>query len=353
MSIKNIKYIAIDTNIFQSNNFDFAGRNSKMLESLRDLCVKHHIKLLLPSVIENEVKEHILSDAHEKVSKFKSIFNYFSKKGLLKDGDFNFNLIEKDDLHVADFNKYIKSFKTIRLLADDIKPEQVLNMYFTRQHPFSQKKKEEFPDAFAIESIKKFLSLNKKTFAIVISNDGDWKKSFENQKNVIFFDGLFSANNYLIKDFDEKFTNFAFGLVNKILALALNQLVDQIKDLYVYVDDNPESEIEEITSIDFDIDKYYDITLLYFDEEKFIFAIKIPLSISATINIFDETSPWDSEEKDFAFKWYNKENCEVAYDIYFELEIEYNKEESEITDWTIKNINHNEAIMLDISDDYR
>lgn len=170
----------IDTNYFIRNKFDFSKGE---LKSLVEHCQGDRIKLYTSDIVINEVEKHIKEDTAKALSNIRNEIKKENRLVAMKNKK-KYKFLFQDirdigiiDEMIADYKKFRDDSKCILLDYSGVNPKLVFDKYFTKEAPFGKgDKKAEFPDAFMIEAIKVLDFDNK--FKI-ISQDNDWKKSFE------------------------------------------------------------------------------------------------------------------------------------------------------------------------------
>ena len=196
---KMIKYplnVTIDTNIFEANKFDFGA------ESTLSLLVKNvkngKIKLVLSKIVICEVEKHIclyVDDLFSKARKLRKEYleilpvQYLASIGM----DKYIQLPDKENArkNAKDvFNKFLKDCNVEILDTVNVNAEEILDDYFAVRPPFenSDKKKNEFPDAFIAKEIQeRFGSDN---IVAIISQDNGFKNACKNNANHMLFSSL-------------------------------------------------------------------------------------------------------------------------------------------------------------------
>ncbi len=180
-------YVFIDTSIFVSENF-LEGR--KIKEIFR-LSYEGHLKIILPIITYKEVLNRISLNITEALSGQK---DYRSKTRILRNIPTlkdKFDLIESEkaiqDLQRL-FSERIKSIGAEILSYPTLDIGDVFEKYFESSFPFSSgKKKNEFPDAFAISSLEKWCHTSKKK-CFILTGDNDIKQYKNANLKVITID---------------------------------------------------------------------------------------------------------------------------------------------------------------------
>lgn len=186
--------VALDTQVFRKNHFYY---NSSDLKNLIKLVQEEKIKLFITSVTVDEVKRYLDEKAqliHQVVKNYENGLTHIhfqqskdSKKLKIHPNsdllnkfkeqvkEFTPTLDEiKQDL-LNQFEVYFEQAKFEKIEIDGVSVEDVFKSYFSGIPPFSEKKKNEFPDAFALLAIQK-AAKDKNKVICVVSEDSDWEK---------------------------------------------------------------------------------------------------------------------------------------------------------------------------------
>lgn len=175
--------VVVDTNAFIAANNDFLGIKSSLLPSFFSVINEKKLKLLIHPILAKEIKKHIEdSSLYRNYQNLKTDFNRCEEMLKLAGCD-NKDLVSK----ICDYDikqELFQAFKDNYLDACVLSypnPEKVFERYFTVTPPFSPtgKKKNEFPDAFIIESIKNYIDDHPNDVLLIVTNDNDWKTAFE------------------------------------------------------------------------------------------------------------------------------------------------------------------------------
>jgi PIN domain len=180
-------YVFIDTSIFISENF-LEGR--KIKEIFR-LSYEGHLKIILPIITYKEVLNRISLNIIEALSGQK---DYRTKTRILRNIPSlkdKFDLVDSEkaiqDLQRL-FSERIESIGAEILSYPTLDIGDVFEKYFASSFPFSSgKKKNEFPDAFAISSLEKWCHSSKKK-CFILTGDNDIKQYKNANLKVISID---------------------------------------------------------------------------------------------------------------------------------------------------------------------
>lgn len=197
LSNERITMVLVDTSAFTEANSDFIGLNSSLLPSFFDAASEKEIVLLTHPILDREIQKHM-----EDSSIYKEYQKLISQLGKCKDvlllaecNDIElFEKITAFDVKAKTHEAFMDNYKNaVRLGYPD--PEIIFEQYFAAKPPFSAtgKKKNEFPDAFVIESAKQYLVEHPNEVLLVVSKDGDWEKAFFGMDNVLICGSISEA----------------------------------------------------------------------------------------------------------------------------------------------------------------
>ena len=148
--------VFIDTSIFVAEGYV----KGKGIATLFDAAEEAKIQILLPDITEHEIRSHLRMDVNKnpgtgKVRDLKKSFMY-AVSGLRAHID-ELLKVEVDTL-IADVEEeldgLLKNASVVRLpLPKDLDMNLIMEKYKSLEPPFSEKKKAEFPDAIALQTI--------------------------------------------------------------------------------------------------------------------------------------------------------------------------------------------------------
>ena len=283
--------IIIDTNAFDSKDNDFCGFFDNAIISLFEELNKNNIKILKHPILMSETIEHIKEwDNRERKAKTSIDRN----KKILSLIGVDVCSIEKQLDEVNIYEALVKALDNLYSNAYVLEypcPNAVFEKYFNKKPPFSEKKKNEFPDAFVIESILDYIEKNDCTL-LVISNDGDWNDALKEQEKVVIVKDINEALEKLQK-LSEELIDTYLGLEKRIIELVKEKVFDE----QFYVDDYITCDNLQISNVDvFDDGKA--IVPLKITDNELILQKQYKVYINGEISILNtDNSIWDSERK--------------------------------------------------------
>ena len=170
----------LDTSAFFSENFI----DSCNIKRLLQLASNNEINLVITDIVYNEILSNYIKSIDEAIPTISSTFKQRNKVArVLRNHDELMNLFFQPEL---DKEKLIQSFKNkldtqietshVEIIGTGhLTIKNVMQAYFDKRPPFSEKKKYEFPDAFSIEGIKEFCARKKMNSIYIIAKDSDIK----------------------------------------------------------------------------------------------------------------------------------------------------------------------------------
>lgn len=170
-----IENVFIDTSIYEEGYFIASGAIKTLIDAGENI----RIRILLPEITEKEVLAHIKERSEDNKVKHiqkldSSIFKHLPKIKLtiekLKEQAEN----AADDI-TKKFLDNVDRSNTLRIpIQEDLDLVAIIDDYFNKKDPFSEKKKSEFPDAIVLKSLEQWCRENNTT-CIVLSKDTDMK----------------------------------------------------------------------------------------------------------------------------------------------------------------------------------
>lgn len=171
--------VFVDTESFVGSQFDF---NSGRLKRLLDLAWTQRVRLVLPAVTKTELHKKLREKLDESVAAVQAVRG----KAKMLSGSADpvceslFAPLDREAL-VAELSgkleAYLLEANVIVVAAADDALNRVLSAYFASEPPFGgSKKKHEFPDAIAVDTLREWCRSND-TEVYVVSHDGDLASS--------------------------------------------------------------------------------------------------------------------------------------------------------------------------------
>ena len=271
--------------------------NSPTLERLVDLVNAGFIEVYTTDLTKIEIaKKHIENDLNL-VKEFarphvRAVLNEIIGKALPE--------VSRTDLKDALQAKYTKStdklFKRLRaetLSIDDVKPSAVLDAYSRQEGFFSgEGKKDQFPDAFTFEALKRVAADGAKI--IIVSNDGDFEgpvRETSDFAHIKTFGDLFAELGLSIDVPDVR------GFLDERYAEVIQLFDTEVASWGLSVTDIEDAEIEESTVTEVSIDSFSTFRSVNTGGDILVTGrATVKVDVSYTHPDWDHAA-WDSEDK--------------------------------------------------------
>ena len=284
--------IFIDTNVFEKMGYNFDKRND-ILKKYTEIVNTKRYENVIVTVIDNEIKEHINKKIEENLSKIKKhckwIYNVLDKETIEKN-------IKKE---LLDYDEFKKNTNSKLITTEKVNPEKVLDEYFNIIPPFKQSKRNEFKDAFFIESVFQYAIDNPRNISyIVITKDNDIKEAIKNKQNkkILCYDG--------IEEFIEStIRNITFS--KEKLEDYLNQFnfLPQIEKLATISTSFIEE--EEIDIDNYEYNGIYFPRIINVDNKKITIACDMSITLNGYFKCLDyDKSIYSKEEEEYIYVEY-------------------------------------------------
>lgn len=298
------RYVFVDTSMYESKNYQF---HQHALGRFKDLCREHNLYLLMSPVIDGEIISHLTEKAHEAakhVKEFKKTIKILRNLPELKHHGI-FHELTKNEAERLLLEKY-KEFKDEAAFEwvdiDLAKPSVVTDHYFNKIPPFSEKKKDEFPDALMLISLLEWAK-QKSIKIYILSKDGDMENFCDSSggwlevvSDLDAFISLVINNEEELKDL----ANFSTARFKECLDDIKRHLEESINDIeYSTSGYDIDDEVTEVDASDLEI---VDANIIKADREYAEFSLTVKFTVEAWHRLTDyDRSVWDSEDKNYIF----------------------------------------------------
>ncbi|MGX9249964.1 PIN domain-containing protein [Pantoea ananatis] len=318
--------VFIDTEFFVKANLDF---HSRTIKTFVDLCGDNELNHVTSTIVVQEVKRKItdkINDALKGVNNFRrkaavlKNYNDESIKGL-------FVQINETDLQakaIAVFDDFINASNASVVDMSAVDGNEIINMFFTQETPFSAKKPNEFRDAFSLLAIRSKLRNQEKIY--VVSADPDHKTFCEKNDSFISIDTLSALLDVYNKHNDQR-----SKFVEEFLLLKREDIKTIIKVQLEQMDAYNSSTWEDAELDSFEVIEVGDFEpeIIHLDDEscqiRFEVDVRFVANVSGpdyvnghydkedgVIHTFSITARQEEEEQSFS----------VELDLFFETDVE-------------------------------
>lgn len=311
--------IFIDTSIFESENF-FQGRN---LRTLCELTKSKIVELKITDIIYEELKQRIRANVTKAQTSTKKSLQVINGEGKilknipqLKDlySLLNINLSEIENELLTQLNIFLEYYHFEIINSKISNVNEVFHDYFQTKPPFKEgSKKNEFPDAFSINTIKKWAEINNEKI-IFLTNDSDFLelsiKNIDNTHSISsLLDFITRHTNEIHTDFIEKQNwdyNFDYEIRDALennFDLQLRQAVEE--EIFIY-SDYYEPEIDDLENYEATIESK-DINSIDLNKNV-IFEVRGTITFNTNLSYYEISNAIYDKEDD---EWYGKESKDI------------------------------------------
>lgn len=273
--------VFIDTQAFVMAELNF---NSRSLDHFADLCNLNELTHIATSIVVKEIQDHIYRQVEESVA----AFNTFKRKAKFLENTNNkviselFKPINQEQIKehaIKMFKQFLNKSNCNILTLEGINPELAFNLYFNKLPPFQGgKKKSEFPDAFNLLALEKFLA--PREYIYIISQDKDLIAFCENNSKFIIIENL----NKLLDLYNTHHTtrtNFIKNIITQELKAIEKNIKQQLQNADVYNESSWEdSEVDSfyVTSID-----GFEPDIISIDDEHCLCSLSLEVTYTVTV----------------------------------------------------------------------
>lgn len=345
-------HIFLDTSEYRALQYDFKGINVSSLKQLFLICISKNVELYINEIIREEIKEDLieLASKHKQVLKSAlegpkgvDLFIQMDKREIRE----KIKNLKIGEEYVSEFTEYLSDIKVKYIDIELANSRKIFEKYFAKIPPFSEDKKEEFPDAYTIDSILEYVKKEELsgTF-LVVSRDSDWKKSFAKEKSIHFFEHLNKALNFISQKDNKEYNlevikelTYTEGFIEKL------KLKIEEQGAILLFDFNGNVDIYNIDIKDTD-----DYNMIGSDNDSIIYSGYAATILSCNVSLFDESmSVWDKEKETYLTTGYRHIAIDRNESIYFEIVVNLNDISDGKVDieYKIQNVNHNEELVFD------
>ena len=295
--------IFIDTSVFEKESF-YSGTRIKSLFSAASM---GRVRILMPDLTEFEVYKHLEKkcEEHDGSNGIHKLENSLIKdlgkgKKLIKElHDLKETL--KDSI-IKMFTRELKQAGVVKIeTPKDIDVLKIIDNYKKLNPPFSEKKRDEFPDAFVLETLECWCKKNKQN-CLLFSADGDFKNYVSNRLEYRDYEKFVQE---LADEEEMLFTKMASEVLedNSFVNSMKNWIEDQF-DCDIYF--SAALQIEDINDYQIkDVDLYAereDMDLIGMYDDVFVFEVwpKVTTKIEVDHPDYD-TAYYDNEDRKYYF----------------------------------------------------
>ncbi|HHT5060330.1 TPA: PIN domain-containing protein [Klebsiella quasipneumoniae] len=300
------RLVYIDTSAYERKHFQFG---LYILEKLQSFASNGKVHVLITDITRKEIEAHIrkkVEEALRELEKYKKQYAPIlrTSKGSIGDGLFiKPNLEEVTIEALESFSNFLASEGVEEITVNNVSPLLVFEKYFSNAPPFDQPgKKKEFPDAFTLEAVNN-IAVKRNHKVYIVSEDNDLISACEHNPNFLHLINIQSLIDMLIRN-DEQLddvVSFADGIFNKLHPAIIDSIRQYINEIEFIAEGSEYQEIE-IDQVEIKDIKLTSSNLTDVSKESAIYDLSAMVTIEAVFRFPDyERSPWDPEDKAYAF----------------------------------------------------
>jgi hypothetical protein len=247
-----ISAITVDTSIFDRYGCNLEYAVLGKLDQFRT----GNTNVLISEIVKNEVQSHIARDAAESQRTLKSALSSHRKRWKLSNED----TAAPDAFRIADdpaaaaeeqFEAYVTKIGAEIIAASnpaEISVE-VLRRYFEVEPPFEagDKKKHEFPDAFALVSLEAWAT-RRETLLLCVSADKGWRDFADKSPRLVWIKSLDEA----LSLFNDSGRPVAEQVLARLQSNAAPDILTAIESAFEYRLDDHDYHIEAWSALEFE-----------------------------------------------------------------------------------------------------
>lgn len=356
--------ITVDTNIFEKENYNL---ENGILATFEQFATIDGIDFILSEIVYNEIISHMekntLSALSDYIKVLKNSYFYKLDDSVTLDKIKDIKAANVQNVVKARIDEYQRKTNFELIPIDGVDAKEVVKTYFEKKPPFSEKKKEEFPDAFALQSLANWANTNSKKI-LLISQDKDWLLFCNTNPNMVCvktiedaFSILFENKGVALQLLKNIFSNvYKQDSLYLLIDGTLMEIADRISvELNITSCYEYEENYFEAGYVDISEFYYEEIEIVKYDKDNNSYTISIPVSL--TYYIEADYSFYVKDEDDYIHLGNNSISKEMNFKTNLLITLQPNitsLKESEIIDVDFKNyiLTKNLHLEPDFTQDY-
>jgi len=252
----------------------------------------------MPDPTEREIKRHMAERASATVSTLEAAARKASFVRKLPEwpltNQSSAGLMYKlGQIARTEYDSFLTLFKLTRLDYAGVSIDEIMDWYESREAPFSEKKRQEFPDAFAVASLECF-TRGQDTSVAVISKDGDFERACMRFPRLMYFPSLTSYSTAL------QSTNKRLSSIQAAISSSKSRLRNFINEVFVdsnfIIDANWDGEATDVRIVTDQLT--YNVVAIGEESSTVAFEGDISYSVFVSYNDLD-TATYDRGEPVF------------------------------------------------------
>lgn len=310
--------IFIDTSIFRNKAFDLKNDS---LKKLKELGQNEQIFIYTTSITKRECDKNLLEIIDEQASRINKL-NIHLENVSQQAIDFN----ELKETRLKNWTDFIIQSKTNEIPIYSGSVEEVFNRYFDNLPPFDSKnKKNEFPDAFVLETLMNWCEVKGEKL-YVISSD----KPFSNYGNseILTLNSIEEFLDLYSKHNEAKLYELAQSSFELLKDEIINKITESFEIRHFVVPDLWDAEVNDVEVEQIILHQPYFINVT---QDFCQIDIDIDIHFSASLSYDDPDMIYrDSDTREFVSLKRDQESITASITTTISIEINFSKTENEM-----------------------
>lgn len=344
------RMVFVDTSVFVSQNFAFGGQR---FTSLKELCRRGKLSLLLTDVTVREVEARILARVGKAARALKDIkqdVNILKPLRItgLEAVFTNLDKAVQSEALNKRFHEYLGETGCEIISVDVVQANSVFELYFAGKPPFGEgKKKDEFPDAFVLAALGSWCECNDEKI-YVVSEDSDMSKACEESSLLIHEAKLSTLLELALED-----EGLATREAHERFSIIRDEVIEQVRQafeegLYMNLLDE-DGEALRVRVKDVRLGEELVISLSEVGAE---YALDAEVSFEADITYPDPNSVFrDSDTGDYLYLGSLEETVERTLEVPVEVSLTFDPYNLGTDSVTRVIVNNDESFWINVAED--
>jgi hypothetical protein len=232
------------------------------------------------------------------------------------------------------------------LEADTVSPRSVFDLYFGRKPPFGKdKKKHEFPDAFAMAAIGDWCEVNKESI-YVISADDDMKAVCDEASDVLLY--IESLPKFLEAVIQEE-TNVESARIR--FAKVWQEIEERVREEFVALPMYLEDQDGEVHTVEVHDVSLESVSVISLSQDHADFSLVTEVHIRADIEYADPESVFhDSDTRDYIFLETFERTIDRTLNVPVVVSIDFDPTDIDSNEVTRVSINSDDPVWISVNE---
>jgi predicted nucleic acid-binding protein len=317
-----VKRISLDTQVFVATSFGF---NGKSFEALKKHLATGRLNLVMTDITIHEVRSRIKQKVAEELIHQRTYVNEASALFNSSLPDVLSGLIKLDPDAVTkdicgQFDAFLEETKATIIDASNLAAGDVIEKYFAGEPPFGpgEKKKHEFPDAFAIQALAEWAE-NHDNVMFVVSKDKLFQDACDTCSHLVSKNTINEVLDHVASD-DQQLAAFVRAESMKRVTQIIAKAKAEFEDRYYWVEDeNGDAQVEVTCLTPADEPEIIEI-----DNEDATLQLSIASDYKAYLS-YDDSATASYDEGTLIYVEHRNEEVEREAELTVEIEVSFEK----------------------------